>query len=181
MLRSGNRVKLQGAADPRRFAGRRVSIVSRWDGRTVARLKVSKSGLFHASVALPPGSVRHTNRARYRAAIGGERSLDLKLERRMLVTSVKALGNRRVQLSGHVTRPLASPVQEISVTRRISCGNVRVVARLKPDSHGRFHVTLKGPKTDRVYVFRFRTKVRYDALNTRLMRTYTLPRYVLGT
>jgi hypothetical protein len=181
VLQSGNRVKLQGAADPRRFAGRRVSIVSRWDGRTVARPKVSKTGLFDATVALPPGAIRHTNRARYRAAIGGERSLDLKLERRMLVTSVRALGNRRVRVSGHITRPFGSPVQEISVTRRISCGNVRVVARLKPDSRGRFNVTLKGPKTDRVYVFRFRTKVRYDALDPRLMRTYTLPRYVLGT
>jgi hypothetical protein len=181
VLQEGGRVKLQGAADPRRFAGRRVRIVSRWDGRTVARPTVSKSGLFDATVALPPGDVRHSNRARYRAAIGGERSLDLKLERRMLVTTVKALGKRRVRLSGHITRPFGSPLQEISVTRRISCGNVRVVARLKPDSHGRFSVTLKGPKTDRVYVFRFRTKVRYDTRSARLMRTYTLPRYVLGT
>jgi hypothetical protein len=158
-----------------------VSIVSRWDGRVVARPKVARSGLFNATVALPPASVRHTNRARYRAAIGAERSLDLKLERRMIVTSVKALGKRRVRLSGAITRPFGVPLQEISVTRRISCGNVRVVARFKPDAHGRFRVTLKGPAADRVYVFRFRTKVRYDALDPRLTRTYTLPRYVLGT
>jgi hypothetical protein len=181
VLQRGSRVVLQGAADPRRFAGKRVSIVSRWDGRVLARPKVSKSGLFDATASLPPAAVRHTNRARYRASIGSERSLDLKLERRMLVTSVKALGSRRVRLSGRVTRPFGSPVQEISVTRRISCGNVKVVARFKPDAQGRFNVTLKGPKTDRVYVFRFRTKVRYDAGNPKLMRTYTLPRYVLGT
>jgi hypothetical protein len=181
VLQRGNRVKLLGAADPRRFAGRRVTIVSRWDRRVVARPKVSKSGLFNATVALPPDSIRHTNRARYRASIGGERSLDLKLERRMLVTSVKVLGDRRVRVSGRVVRPLASPVQEISVTRSISCGNVRVVARFKPDSKGRFNVTLQGPNTDRVYVFRFRTKVLHSPRSTRLMRTYTLPRYVLGT
>jgi hypothetical protein len=181
VLRRGNRVKLQGAADPRRFAGRRVSIVSRWDGRVVARPKVAKSGLFDATVALPPSAVRHTNRARYRASIGGERSLDLKLERRMIVTAAKALGHRRVRLSGRITGPLAAPRQEVSVTRRISCGNVRVVARFKPGAGGRFSVTLKGPRADRVYVFRFRTKVRYDARVSRLMRTYTLPSYILGT
>ncbi len=181
VLQRGSTVKLQGAADPARFAGRRVSIVSRWNGRVVARPKVAKSGLFNATVALPPAAVRHTNRARYRASIGAERSLDLKLERRMIVTSVKSLGKRRVRVSGMITRPFGVPIQEISVTRRISCGNVRVVARFKPDSQGRFHVTLRGPAAKRVYVFRFRTKVRYDALNPRLTRTYTLPRYVLGT
>jgi hypothetical protein len=55
---------------------------------------------------------------------------------------------------------VGSPLQEVSVTRRISCGNVRVVARFKPDAHGRFKVTLKGARTGRVYVYRFRTKVR---------------------
>ena len=39
----GSRVSLQGAADPRRFAGRTVKIVSRWDGRTVATPKVAKA------------------------------------------------------------------------------------------------------------------------------------------
>ena len=82
---------------------------------------------------------------------------------------------------GRITRPLASPVQRILVKRQISCGDLRVVARVKPDSNGRFSVTLTGPRPDRVYVFRFRTRVRYDAGDPRLMRTYTLPRYVLGT
>ena len=37
-------------------------------------------------VKLPPAALRHTNRARYRAYIGNEKSLALKLERRMIVT-----------------------------------------------------------------------------------------------
>jgi hypothetical protein len=181
VLQSGSKVKLQGAADPRRFAGKRVSIVSRWNDKVVARPTVSKAGLFSATVKLPPAGVRHGNRARYRASIGAEKSLDLKLERRMLVTSVKALGSRKVRLSGHLTKPFGPSLQEISVTRRISCGNVKVVARFKPDAHGRFNVTLKGPKADHVYVFRFRTHVPYETGNEKLTRTYTLPRYVLGT
>jgi hypothetical protein len=171
---------LDGAADPRRFAGRRVRIRSRWDGRTVARPRVAEDGLFHASVALPPVSVRHTNRARYQAAIGSEHSLDLKLERRMVMTSVKALGHRRVRLVGQVALPLATPVQPIAIKRRVSCGHLTTVARVKPDSRGRFSVVLKGPPTGRVYTFRFQTRVRHLASSRNLMETFTLPRYVLG-
>jgi hypothetical protein len=86
-----------------------------------------------------------------------------------------------VTLSGRISRPLGTPVQEISVTRRISCGNVRVVARFKPDSQGRFSVRLKAPRADHVWTFRFRTKVRYSTAFPRLYRTYTLPQYVLGS
>ena len=176
----GNRVALQGAADPRRFAGRTVKIVSRWDGRTVATPRVAKSGLFTASLALPPAAVRHTNRARYEAFIGSERSLPLKLDRRMFVTAVRPSG-KTVTLSGRITRPLARPIQEISVTRRISCGNVRVVARLEPDAQGRFKVKLRAPRADHVWTFRFRTKVFYSSRFNHLYRTYTLPQYVVGS
>jgi hypothetical protein len=181
VVQRGNKVKLQGAADPRRFAGSSVRIVSRWNGKTITTRKVAKSGLFSATLKLPPRAIRHTNRARYQAVIGHERSLSLKLDRRMIVTAVRKAGTRKVTLSGRVSRPLGTPVQEISVTRRISCGNVRVVARFKPDSNGRFKVTLKAPRTDRVYTFRFRTKVRYSTAFTRLFRTYTLPQYVVGS
>ena len=99
----------------------------------------------------------------------------------MIVTSTRTAGTRKVALSGRITGPLGTPVQEVSVTRRIACGNVRVVARFKPDSSGRFKVTLKAPRTDRVYTFRFRTKVRYSPAYSRLFRTYTLPQYVVGT
>jgi len=99
----------------------------------------------------------------------------------MIVTAVRNTGTRRVTLSGRISRPLGVPIQEVSVTRRIACGDVRVVARFKPDSRGRFKVTLKGPRTDRVYTFRFRSKVRYSTAFDRLYRTYTLPQYVVGT
>lgn len=181
VVQHGRRVALRGAADPRRFAGQTVRIVSRWNGRTVARPKVAKGGLFTASLQLPPGSLRHTNRARYQAIIGAERSLSLKLDRRMIVSGARTAGTRKVTLSGRISRPLGTPVQEISVTRRVACGDVRVVARFKPDSRGRFKVTLKAPRPDRVYTFRFRTKVRYSTAYARLFRTYTLPQYVVGT
>ncbi len=181
VLQRGNRVALDGAADPRRFAGKRVRIVSNWDKHTVTRPKVAKNGLFRASLPLPPESVRHTNLARYMATIGKEHSLNLKLERRMIMTSANALGHRRVRLVGQVSLPLATPVQPIAIKRRVSCGHLTTVARVKPDARGHFSVTLKGPAQDRVYTFRFQTVVRHLASGRSLMETFTLPRYVLGT
>jgi hypothetical protein len=175
------RVALQGAADPRRFAGRTVSIRSLWNHHTVAKLRVAKSGLFSTSVKLPPAALRHTNAARYRAYIGSEKSLALKLERRMIVTGTRKAGTRKVTLSGRISRPLATPVQAITVTRQVSCGKQSVVGHFKPDAAGRFTVTLNAPRTDRVYTFRFRSRVRYSASLPTLYQTFTLPQYVVGT
>jgi hypothetical protein len=41
-------------------------------------------------------SPRHTNRARDQAFIGKERSLPLKLDRRMIATAVRQAGTRKV-------------------------------------------------------------------------------------
>jgi hypothetical protein len=67
--------RLQGVADPR-YVGRRLEVVSRWNGKVVARPIVLADGTFQARGALPPKSLRTSNRARYQARIGNERSLD---------------------------------------------------------------------------------------------------------
>jgi hypothetical protein len=96
------RVRLTGAAD-RRFVGRTVNIVFQHTGRTVARARVRQDGTFRTSAALPSRRIRGTNRARYQARIGRERSLDLKLQRRMIVRSVRVSGGR-VRITGRVSR-----------------------------------------------------------------------------
>src|SRR5262249_14670327 len=60
VLQRGNRVALDGAADPRRFAGKRVRIVSNWDRRTVARPKVATSALFPLNLPLPADPIPPT-------------------------------------------------------------------------------------------------------------------------
>jgi hypothetical protein len=177
VVRHGNRVSVLGAADSRRFAGRKVDLVSSWNGKTVAHPTVGRDGLFRARLKLPPARLRGTNRARYEARLAGDRSLNLKLVRRMFVDSVKTQG-RKITIKGHVTKPLASPIQTITVTRRVSCGRVEVAKRFKPRPDGRFTVTLTGAKTQRVATFRFRTKVRFDRFDKKLHPTFTLPRYI---
>ncbi len=176
VVRRGHRVRLLGAAD-RALAGRRVSIIYTDTHRRVAHPKVGRDGLFRATAPLPPASVRNTNRARYVAKLASEKSLKLKLRRRLLIDSVKPKG-RAVVVTGHITHPLAKPIQQVVVIRRVSCGGDKVVKRFKPRRNGRFRITLHSARTRQVATFRFRTKVRFRVGNLHLFRTFTLPKYV---
>ena len=168
--------RLYGAAD-RRFIGRRVSIVGSWNGRTVARPTVRKDGTFVAKGTLPPTALRHGNRARYQAKIGRERSLRLKLLRRMLVTRLSSRRGK-VTIKGRVVLPLGRPIQRITIKRRVSCTKNVVVKSLRPDSRGRFSITLGGPPSGQAAVYRLATKVRKNRRNPKLFPTFTLPRAV---
>jgi len=176
VLRSGSRVRLLGAAD-KRFVGRRVGIVFSATGRQVATAVVRKDGSFATSAPLPPRAIRSTNRARYIARIGKEKSLDLKLERRMFVNTVRA-SNGRVTINGRVTRPLGSPVQTITLVRRVSCKKTEVVKRFKPTRTGSFRVNVAAPARQQAAVYRLGTRVRKSARNPKLFPTFTLPRAV---
>ena len=176
VLRRNGRVRLVGAAH-RRYAGRRVRIRFTATGKTVARPRVRTSGLFTATAKLPPRKLRRTNRARYQASIGGEKSLRLKLVRRMLVTRTSASGGR-VTIAGRVVRPLARPVRTITVKRRVSCGSFNVVKRFKPRRDGSFRVTLDGPPGSQAAVYRMQTRVRKFVTNPKTFPTFTLPRFV---
>jgi hypothetical protein len=168
----GHYVALYGAAD-RRLAGKRIAIRSRADGRVVARPRVTKAGLFSARAPLPPARYRYTNTARYVAVYGSERSLNLKLHRRMVFASVRSR-HGRVVLSGLVTKPRTSPPTQIVVRQRLTCRRQRIVARLTPGADGRFRATLKVPENGDVGVYRATTVVAYPG-GGQDFRTYTLP------
>jgi hypothetical protein len=170
------RVQLFGAAD-RRYAGRRIRIRSSWNGRTVARPRLSRTGLFRATATLPPSSIRTTNDARYQASVAGQRSMDLKLVRRMLVSRTTHEGST-VRIVGRVTRPLASPRRTIEVKRRVSCSRWKVIKRFKPRADGRFDVRLKAPADGQAAAYRMNTRVRKFTWLSKLYPTFTLPRYV---
>jgi hypothetical protein len=136
---SGGRVHLVGVAD-RRLVGRTVDVrfvtLRPGDrGTRVARARVGRDGFFRTTAPLPPRKVRGTNRARYQAVLGRERSLRLKLVRRMALTGVRS-ANGRVTISGRVTRPLATPARTIVVKRRVSCTRTVVVTRNVPSGDG---------------------------------------------
>jgi hypothetical protein len=168
--------RLYGAAD-RRFIGKRVNIVGSWNGKTAATATVAKDGTFLAKGKLPPLALRRGNRARYQAKIGKERSLRLKLFRRMLVTQLSSRSGK-VTIKGRVVLPLGQPIQKITIKRRVSCTKNVVVKSLRPDSKGRFSITLGGPPSGQAAVYRLATKVRKNQHNRKLFPTFTLPRAV---
>ncbi len=176
VLRQGNRVKLLGVAD-KRYIGQRVGIVFTATGRTVARATVLRDGTFATTAALPARAIRNTNRARYQAVRGGERSLRLKLARRMVVSSLTSR-NGRVTIAGRITRPLGKPIQAITLQRRVSCTRYIAVKRFTPSRTGRFQVTTSAPKGPTTAVYRLSTRVPKTTSNAKLYPTFTLPRAV---
>ena len=170
------RVRLLGFADPK-LIGKRVTIRFTATGRRVARPRVRKNGTFRATAPMPNKRIRGTNRARYIAVYRKEKSLRLKLMRRMIVRSVRVSG-RRVRIRGRVTKPLSNPLRRIVLKRRVSCGKTVVVRRFKPRRNGRFAVTVSAPPRQQAAVYRFETRVRKNYTNPKLFPTFTLPRYV---
>src|SRR4051794_12668870 len=168
----GRYVSLYGAAD-KRYAGKRIAIRSKADGgRVVARPMVTKAGLFRAKAVLPPERYRYTNTARYIATYSSQKSLYLKLHRRMVFTSIRS-AHGKVTLRGFVTKPWTTPPSSIVLRQRLTCRKQKIVARIRPDRRGHFRVTVKAPKNGDVGVYRATTMVGYpDGPD---FRTYTLP------
>jgi hypothetical protein len=180
VLKQDGHVKLLGAAN-RSYVGKRVAIRLRATGKVVAHATVRKDGAFQTLAPLPAraylASHEQANRVRYRAEIGKERSLPLKLQRRMIVSSLTA-EKGKVTIRGRVVRPLTTPVATIRLVRRVSCHKVVLVKRFKPRADGTFSVTVKAPAGQAAAVYRLATSVREQPGNPRSYPTFTLPRGV---
>lgn len=176
VLTQGSRVKLLGAAD-RKLTGKTVNLRLAATGKVVATAKVAKDGSFNATAPLPPKQIRGTDKARYQASVGREKSLDLKLSRRLIVSSLTSKDGE-VKISGRVTLPLAKPLASITLTRRLSCRKSEVVRRFKPNRNGTFSVTVDAPDDATAAVYRMSTVVRRTTRSTTTSPTYTLPRGV---
>lgn len=179
VVERGGRVRLEGAAD-RRFIGRTVDIHfvgPSGGGPRVAQARVRSNGTFTTTARLPARKVRATNRARYQARLGQERSLRLKLQRRMVVRSVRVSASK-VRIAGRVSRPLATPARAIEVRRRVSCRRWAVVKRIRPKRDGTWATTVDAPPSAQAATYRFATKVRKTRRNPKTYPTFTLPRFV---
>lgn len=175
VVRRGDRVQLLGAAH-RSFVGKRVKIVREWDGETVASPVVARDGTFESSAPLPPRAIRATNEARYRASIGKERSLGLKLARRMLVSSMRS-AKGKVTIKGRITGPRGGR-RPIEVRERVDCKRWRLVGSAIPREDGRFTAVVDAPEGRTAAVYRLATKVPNSRTNPKLFPTFTLPRAV---
>jgi virginiamycin B lyase len=179
---SGGRTRLLGVAPPT-AVGKAITLVSGWNHRKVATVKVAADGSFSASAPLPPGRLRASNSARYTARLGTSTSAALKFARRMYTTSITASG-RAITFAGAATAPLAKPVAAVTIRASSSCSSIpsgTAVATVKAGASGRFSATftLSGAlATAPVVYLRAETAVRKTTKNAKTYKTYTLVRGV---
>ena len=168
---------------PAAAVGKSVTILSSWNGKPVARTTVRADLSFTATVALPPRSLRFTNRAVYFAKLGSARSGALKFARRMYTTSITTSG-RSITFRWTVTAPLAKRIEPVTIRVAASCASIAagtVVAKVSPTRSGAFSATLQLPASlqnaPKVYL-QAQTRVRQNRHSKKTFPTSTLIRGV---
>jgi hypothetical protein len=172
VLIRGGRVALEGSA-AKSLDGKTVKIVFN-GGKVVASATVGANGEFAPTAPLPPARLRDSNGARYLAESGSQRSLNLKLTRRLSLEPPSFSGGT-VTLVGQVLAPLTKPIAAVSVEQELECGRTAVVKRFTPSASGRFRVTLAVPAAAKAGVYRLLSSVRENAHSKRGFATYSLP------
>jgi hypothetical protein len=167
----GARVVLDGAA-AKSLDGQQVTIL--FDDHTrAATAVIGAGGLFATTAPLPPAKLRDSNRARYLAEVGQQRSLDLKLTRRLILDTPTS-SDGTVTLVGEVVPPLAKPLAPILVQQQTSCTNETTIEKVKESPNGHFRVSIKAPSGQQAVSYRLSTLVRENRSSTKGFATYSL-------
>jgi hypothetical protein len=173
VVEKDGKVKLVGVAAGR-FVGRTIDLVLTHTGRAVATAVVQPDGYFRARAPLPADAIRWGNEARYQAVIDGERSLALKLHRRMRISRMKPQAGF-ITITGRIYGDRANV--PVVLSRRESCTKDVQVTTVKPGRDGRWRVTLPVPEGLEAATYRATTQVRRGE-NPKRFRTFTLPGHV---
>jgi len=173
VLVSHGHVLLNGSA-AKSLAGKKVKII--FDGKKqVASALVGSNGEFSTTAPLPPSRLRNSNSARYMAVSEGQRSLNLKLTRRLILQPPTFSGGS-VTLTGQVTRPLTKPASTVTVEQQLQCGNSTKVLTFTPPANGRFHVTITGiPAGAKAGIYRLSSSVLDNPKSHNAFGTFSLP------
>ncbi len=172
VLVRGDRVLLEGSA-AESLHGKKVKII--FDGHVhAATATIAADGEFSTTAPLPSVRLRDSNSARYQAESGSQRSLDLKLTRR-LTLEPPTFSAGTVTLVGQVLPPLRKPATEITVEQELECGSTTIVGRFKPSASGRFHITLKVPAIAKAGLYRLQSSVAEKPGSKHGFSTYSLP------
>jgi streptogramin lyase len=168
---------------PAAAIGKKVTIVSSWNGKVVAKATVRSDSSFEATAAPPPRSLRFTNRALYFAKLGSARSAALKFVRRMYTTSITA-AQRTITFSGNVAPPFAKQPQPVTIRAAASCAATpagAIVAKVNLSRSGTFSATLQLPASlqnaGKLYL-QAQTRVRQNTHSAKTYPTFTLIRGV---
>jgi hypothetical protein len=173
VLISGGHVALNGSA-AKGLQGKKIKLLFD-DKKQVATAVVMPDGQFSATAPLPPAALRNSNTARYIAVSGSQRSLNLKLTRR-LVLQPPIFTASTVTLVGEVQTPLTKPVSTVTVEQQLECGKTSRVITFTPPANGRFHVTVSGiPTNAKAGIYRLTTNVLQNPKSHHPFPTFSLP------
>jgi hypothetical protein len=173
VLIHGSRVDPEGSA-AKSLDGKKVKIVFDGGSRAVASATVGSNGEFSTTAPLPPARSRDSNNARYMAESGSQRSLNLKLTRRLSLEPPTFSGGT-VTLVGQVLPPLTKPIATIAVQQELECGKTTVVAHVTPSASGRFRIRVAVPAAAKAGLYRLISSVRENTRSKRGFVTYSLP------
>jgi streptogramin lyase len=182
VFQQGGKTQVLGVA-PAATIGKTVTIVSSWNGKAVAKVRVGADLSFKATVPLPPRSLRFTNRANYFAKLGSARTGVLKFIRRMYTTSITADG-RAITFSGTVSPPFAKKIEPVTIRASASCASIAggtIVAKVSLTRSGAYSATFQLPPSlqnaPTVYL-QAASRVRQNAHSKKTFPTSTLIRGV---
>ena len=168
----GRRVALDGSA-AKSLDGKKVKITF-GGGKQVATATVGANGQFSTTAPLPAAKIRDSNNARYMAEAGNQRSLNLKLTRRLSLEPPKFAGGT-VTLVGQVVPPLTKPIAPVTVQQELECGRTTAAKRFTPSASGHFSVSLTVPATAKAGIYRLISSVSVKPGAKRGFATYSLP------
>jgi hypothetical protein len=168
------KVSVTGTADLR-LSGQTAEILL--DGKRVGTVAIGGDGNF--AVKVPAPAKKRRKAARYQARVGTTASQQLKLERRMVATTLTRSGSNLV-LRGTITKPFARTPAAIQVERYLSCRQREkvTIAKVLPDRRGRFAVTIPVPAGAGAAIYRALTLVPPRPSASATARTFTLPRAI---
>jgi hypothetical protein len=173
VVEKDGKVKLVGVAAGR-FVGQTIDLVLTHTGKSVAQAVVQPDGYFRARAPLPSNDIRWGNEARYQAVVENERSLALKLHRRMRISRMKPQSGF-ITITGRIYGDRAN--DPVVISRKESCTKDVQVTTVKPGRDGRWRVTLPVPEGLEAATYRATTQVRRGD-NPKRFRTFTLPGHV---
>jgi hypothetical protein len=136
---------------------------------------VRSDGSFSVLVKRPSKPSTSSNRARYRALIGDQHTIWVKVTRRMNTTVVRSIGNGQLSVRGSVSLPLA-PGQRVRVTRSDACGKYRQVDTVRVGSDGKFSadVSQGGPAPLEAVAIRLKLRVARASNSKKTFNTYSI-------
>jgi FG-GAP repeat len=158
VVQQGSRVEITGAARLV-LAGKHVSIKFLATHKVVATATIAANGTFSATAPLPAAKIRESNLARYEAVVGSLHSLNLKLDRRMYMTSATHSGTH-ILLAGYVTGSFKAGAV-VKILLRVTCSSEKVIAKVKLNGAGKFNATVPAPvgAASQIAVYRGTTTV----------------------